>query len=265
MRFDLKGLVLRETPVGENDSWLDILTADRGRTSVYARGVRRYKSRSRDATLPLTCSVFTVERDKPDFTVLCEAQKLESYAAIGDLVKNALAMYIAELLREFALPDEPDSGLLRLALNALHALISGKYPVPQIKAAFELRLMADEGYAPDLSGCADCRAFDTDDMSLDVMNGALVCGPCLEKRAANAPEGAAPEDGTATVLLPVSRTTVAAMKYVISAPLERLLAFRLPPSGLAELSSVCENYLLNHLERGFATLDFYKQVVRLTV
>ncbi|MBQ7160456.1 MAG: DNA repair protein RecO [Clostridia bacterium] len=264
MQFDVKGLVLRETAVGENDCWLDVLTSESGRMSVYARGVRRYKSRNRDATLPLSYSVFTLQKDKPDFIVMREASRIESFNSMGDLVKNALAMYAAELLCEFALPDQPDPALMRLALNTLYALIHGKYPPAQIKAAFELRLMADQGFAPDLSGCASCGASDTDDIFLDVMNGALVCGPCLKKREETAGADVPREDdGTAAVLVPASRTAVSAMKYIVSVPLERLFSFRIPDGAMAELASLTEKFLLHHLERGFVTLDFYKQVNRL--
>ena len=156
MQFEINGLVLRETPVGENDSWLDVLTAKAGKISVYGRGVRSYKSRSRDAVAPLSYSAFTLNRQKPDFTVLTEAKIIEAYGASREPVKNALSMYIAEILREFALPDQPAEALLRLALNTLHSIAEDRYPRRQVKAAFEIRVMSDEGYAPDVGGCGDC-------------------------------------------------------------------------------------------------------------
>ena len=263
MRYDVNGLVLREIPVGENDSWLEILTAPAGRISVYARGVRRYKSRNRDATLPLSYSTFTIQRERADFLILAEAKRIATYGEVRELGKSALSMYIAELLREFALPDQPGERLLRLALNSLHAIANDKYPLRHIKAAFEIRVMADEGYAPDVRACGTCGAVDTDDMFLDVMNGTLVCGPCLEKRPGDPAENSIPEDGTATILLPVSRATAAAMRFIIAAPLERVFAFRLTDACMSELAVVGEKFLLNHLERGFPTLDFYKQVERL--
>ena len=264
MRFEINGLVLRENAVGENDAYLDLLTAENGRMSVYARGVRSYKSRNREATLPITYSTFTLDRQRDDFTVVTEAQQLRSFGASHELERNALSMYVIELLREFSLADTPQPELLRLALNTLHAASDGLYPLRHIKAAFEIRLMADEGYAPDLSGCGRCGRLDTDDMYVDIMNGALICGACLEKRGEQSDEGGVPDDGTATVLAPVSRAAVEAMDYAIRAPLNRLFAFKLEPAAAAELNPACEKYLLNHLERSFPTLDFFKQTEEMT-
>ena len=261
MRFEIKGLVLRETPVGDNAAYIDVLTAERGRISVFARGVRSYRSKNRGATLPLCFSEFTLDRQKPDFTVLCEAKTVESYGVENDLECSALGMYVLEILREFALPDTPQEALLRLGLNTLYAVRGRRYPLPLVKAAFELRVMADEGYAPELSGCADCGRDDTDDMYLDIMNGALRCAACLDKHPADAAH--APSEGTATILVPVSRGTVAAMRYVVGAPAARIFSFKLEERCVPELDVASEKYVVNHLERSFPTLDFYKQVVTL--
>ena len=40
----------------------------------------------------------------------------------------------------------------------------------------------------------------------------------------------------------------------------RLFSFRLDSEALEELAGVSEAYLLTQLERGFRTLDFYKQM-----
>ena len=41
---------------------------------------------------------------------------------------------------------------------------------------------------------------------------------------------------------------------------KRLFSFRLSPGGLEQLSGAAEAYLLTQLERGFRTLDFYKEL-----
>ncbi len=258
MRFDIKGLVLRETPVRDNDRYLDILTGQMGRISVYGRGVRSYKSKNMEATLPLCYANFTLERQKEDFIVLTEAEKIDAYndSRLG-LEINSLCMYVCEAVREVALPNEDQSDILRLALNTLHALTNKLYDRDVVKAAFEMRLMSQVGYMPDLSCCAGC-GCDGDSFSLDIMNGALLCQKCAEKRL-DTPE----EEGTKLILAPLSRGAVEALRYVVRAPLNRLFSFRCDDPVSAEISSACEQYLLNHMERSFPTLTFYKQVGRL--
>lgn len=260
--LELNGLVLRETGVGENDSYLDVLTDRAGRMSIYARGVRSYRSRNREATLPLSYSAFTVQIKSDDFTVMSEAQKIRAFGASSDLCVNAFSMYVVDALREFALPDQPQEDLLRLALNTLYAAADGKYPVARVKPAYELRLMSDEGYAPDLSGCGRCGCGVGDGACLDVMNGMLVCGDCLEKRRLEKGDSAG-ETGSAEILVPVSRAVAEAMRYVVHAPLNRLFAFKLENQAQAEFAVACEQFILNHLGHGFTSLDFFKQTEEL--
>lgn len=260
MHFDIKGLVLRETPVRDNDRYLDILTAEMGRISVYGRGVRSFKSKNMEATLPLCYSNFTLERQKEDFIVLTEAEKLDYFndSRLG-LEINSLCMYVCELLRETALPGEAQGDILRLALNTLHALTNSLYDRDIVKAAFELRLMSEIGYMPELGCCMGCGCgAEGDGYNLDIMNGSLLCQKCTEKKL-DSPE----EEGTKLILVLLSRAAVEAMRYIIRAPLTRLFSFRCDMSASAELSSACEQYTLNQMERSFPTLTFYRQVNRL--
>jgi hypothetical protein len=52
-----------------------------------------------------------------------------------------------------------------------------------------------------------------------------------------------------------------AMRYCVQAPAQRLFSFSIKSENSAELFyRAAENYLLNHLERGFETLNFYYKI-----
>ena len=55
--------------------------------------------------------------------------------------------------------------------------------------------------------------------------------------------------------------TLNAMRYIVSCPQEKLLAFSLAEDDMYLLSRVTEGYLVNHLEHPFATLEFYKSIL----
>jgi len=50
------------------------------------------------------------------------------------------------------------------------------------------------------------------------------------------------------------------MNYIVNCPGKKLLSFRLGKKELAQLADVSEAYLLTQLERGFRTLDYYKEL-----
>ena len=62
------------------------------------------------------------------------------------------------------------------------------------------------------------------------------------------------------ISMPVSPPVLAAMRHVVCGDARRLFSFRLDSGALEELAGVSEAYLLTQLERGFRTLDFYKQM-----
>jgi len=154
-----------------------------------------------------------------------------------------------------------DEELLRLTLNTLYALANHKHiPTAQVKAAFELRCAAIEGFLPNLTACNVCGA-ETDTVQklfLDVMNGRILCGDCL--RNVRHTDDLV-DEGTAHIYLRLTHSVLAAMRYIVSVPVSKYLSFTLDETEMPILSRVCEKYLLNHMEHGFYTLDFYKSLL----
>lgn len=78
----------------------------------------------------------------------------------------SLALYFAQLMAELAPELDDAEPYLRLILNTLHLLSSGKRPQLQLKAIFEMRLLSIAGYMPNLVACETCGAFESDPMFL---------------------------------------------------------------------------------------------------
>ena len=150
-----KGVVLRETETKEADKILTLLTADRGKISVIARGVR---------------------------------QKSCKYAACAQLRTNlealALGCYFAELTETVTAPEVPAGALLPHLLNGLYALSALQKPPALVKPAFEIKLLCLAGYEPLADSCAYCGRPDPEQPLLDVVQGILRCRSCGAKESA---------------------------------------------------------------------------------
>jgi hypothetical protein len=93
------------------------------------------------------------------------------------------------------------------------------------------------------------------------MNGAILCGECKAKRPTGADISETDEFNARSILLPLDQTSLAAMKYCVSAPQKRLFSFSVTNEKSARLFyRAAEAYLLNHLERGFDALSFYYKI-----
>ena len=243
-RFVTCGLVLRETVTRDADKILTVLTLDRGRLSVIARGARRKGSRVAAACQLLAYSEMTLyERGR--WTMLDAADTIELFDGLRqDLTALSLAAYFAELTE--AVSDGSGGDVLPLLLNALYALSALKKLPQLVKPAFQFRLMALAGYEPMADGCALCGAPQPENPMLDVVHGVVHCGKCREKGGLS---------------LPLTASGLAALRYVLYGDPRRLYSFSLPPEGLRALNHAADAYVSAQLERSFRTLDYYKTIL----
>ncbi len=257
------GLVIREQAYNDTDKLLTILTPEYGRVRVMAKGARRTGSR-----LMAPCQLFAWGNfelsTKGDLHWVREASLAESFFGLRvDLQRLTLATYFCDIAYEASGENSPAADILPVILNTFYALAHGRASDAIIKGAYELRIAAMSGYCPDLSACSVCGSVDAEGMYLDVMGGCLICADCMQKTAV---ERAAPKVeydlAPTAIFLPLPPAALAAMRYILAAPANRLFSYRITDAAeTADFARACESFLLNHFERGFNSLDFYHEIL----
>lgn len=241
-----KGVVLRETETKETDKILTLLTPERGKLSVIARGARRKSCKFAAAAQPLAYSEWTLYQ-KGQWYYANEGTTLELFAGLRqDLEKLSLGFYFAELTEAVISEEAPAEELLRHLLNGLYALSNFRKPLSLVKAGFELKLACLAGYEPLADSCAYCGCPEPDQPLLDVVQGVLRCGSCGRQ-----------ESGLS---MPLCRDSLAALRHIVYGDPKRLYSFTLGEGALGRLADAAEAYVATQLERGFRTLDFYKSL-----
>ena len=242
----IKGVVLRETETKEADKILTLLTAERGKLSVIARGARRKSCRFAAGAQHLAYSEWTLYQ-RGEWYYVNEGATIELFAGLRtDLEALALGCYLAELTEAVTAAESPAGPLLSHLLNGLYALSALHKPPALVKPAFELRLLCLAGYEPLADGCAYCGRPDPEEPLLDVVQGVLRCRRCGGQ-----------ESGLSMPLCPDS---LAALRHIVYGDPKRLYSFRLTGPALDRLSAAAEAFTAAQLERGFRTLDFYKSL-----
>ena len=260
MRKTFEGLILSHTVLKERDKILTILTADMGKVSVYASNVRSLKRGSLVYTMPFQFCSFEVECRTGGMT-LVKGDVLHSFYDItNDLSAFALGQYILDIARELTVENNNEADMLRLTLNTLYLIQKGERSLQHIKATFEFRAMAISGYMPELHGCDICGCEDGE-MLFDVMNGIIYCRECQKIR--NMGEAKPVDTGTASIVLQLTPSILKGLRYVLAAEPNRVFSYSIAEDEQDDYSDVCEKYIINHLERGFTTLDFYHEVVNM--
>lgn len=242
----IRGLVLRETETREADKILTLLTAERGKLSVIARGARRKSCKFAACAQPLAYSEWTLYQ-RGEWYYASEGATLELFNGLrSDLDAMALGFYFAELTEAVTAEETSAGELLRHLLNGLYVLSALEKPLALTKAAFELKLLCLAGYEPLADSCACCGRPEPESPQLDVVQGVLRCGSC--------------GGGESSRSLPLCRDSLAALRHIVYGPPGRLYAFRLGEEPMSRLSAAAEAFLSAQLERGFKTLDFYKSL-----
>ena len=246
MHTTTHGIVLREAAYRESDKILTVLTRELGKVTVSARASRKKGGGISAAAQMLVWSEMTLYEYRQRWGLKEAVTEREFRGVREDLDKLALASYFAEVTELLSPEGVPVPELLSLLLNALHALERLDRPLPLIKAAFEMRAMCLAGYEPLIDGCAVC-GEPAGEPQFHLREGVLHCRDCGAKLAPG-------------ISLPLCPDSLAALTHIVHGPARRLYSFRLESAAQKRLSDVCEAFLLTQLERGFRTLDFYKQI-----
>lgn len=256
MLKQVKGLVIRTTDLGESDRLITIFTEEEGIVTARARGARSFKSRKMSATMQFCYSSFVLYRSGDKYQVR-EAELIESFFDIRSSIEAlALAGYVCEVLDDVGV-CESEIDLLRLALNSLYAVSRSLYPLPKIKATFEIRCAAILGFMPDCRLCSEC-GEKQGDFYFDIMAGAVICRKCKERIEARRETVSEPHESHIICILTEGARD--ALVYSVFAPLERIFSYKVTDEDMHLFSIAAEEYITNHLERSYKALKFYNEV-----
>lgn len=245
----VKGLVLRNVAYGETSLLFDLLT-DSGIRSVCAQGIRKAGSKYAALTQLFTYGEYCL-RVSGDRCYLDSAVQIKQFFGYGaGLEELALASYFSELVRKTA-TEQPQPQILRLFLHCLHYLTDRKAPRDraQIKGIFELRLMTELGFAPNLICCAVCMTYLPEEPVMRIGKADFVCTDCIEEL---------PHDA-----LPVSQSALQAIRHVVFSDFDRVFAFRVSGDSAKQFAMYAERYLRHCLDIPLPTLQYYHDLTEL--
>lgn len=246
----MEGIVLKERSVGEQDKFIDILTKEKGVIEVSVKGAKKINGKSGSSSQLFAYSRFCLNQ-KGERLFLNSAEPIHIFYDLrGSLSRLSLASYFADILR-FCINPETNSGdVMRLFLNTLHYLEKGLRDEKMLKSVFELRLMSEIGYMPDILACRGCGVFEPEELFFSISDGRFFCRECFANESVS---------DFIKMKLPVLR----AIRHIILVDFDRLFNFRVSDKVMEKLSAAAESYLVSHLERSFQTLDFYKSICEL--
>lgn len=177
--YKTEAIILRQRRFAEADRFLTVYTPTMGKIEVKARGVRKTTSRMSGHLQPLTrCVLQLAQGHVNDVVAGCET--LESFQPLRDnLERLSRALYAAELVDRMVPERVHSYPTYRLLHDTLRRL-AGPDDLDQILRFFEMRLVDQCGFRPELENCAGCGSMlEPVENNFAPLSGGVVCRGCV--------------------------------------------------------------------------------------
>jgi DNA repair protein RecO (recombination protein O) len=149
-----RGIVLRTHKLGEADRIAVIMTRDHGKVRAVVKGVRKTKSRF-GARLEPPSHADLLFYEGRELDIVTQAETVDMYPPLrDDFDRLGRALSMLEATDHVALDREPNPQLYTMLARALHTLATREAPL--VAPAFFLKLLALEGFRPQVEGCVVC-------------------------------------------------------------------------------------------------------------
>jgi DNA repair protein RecO (recombination protein O) len=233
--YRTKGIILCRRNVGEADRLYSILSVGRGKITAKARGVRRVTSKQSGHLEPLYVTSFSLIATQGTH-IIGHALVEEDFPSLhSELEKIGLASRIAELVDTLTEDNQPVPGVFELLLQALTIIEQSNIPdlPPAFLRIFELKLMSELGYQPELDRCVvgEEKYSSLQSYHFNIALGGLVC-PDHQQRHPD---------------LAVSHEAIRVLRQIVGQPLRELLRLATTEQVAKEIDDIGRRFLEYHL------------------
>lgn len=139
------GMVLSTGPVNDYDRRMVVLTKERGKITVFAKGARRQGSRMMAATNPFVFGNFKLYEGKSAYN-LQEAEITNYFEELRTDFEGAyLGMYFLEFADYYTRENNDETETLKLLYQSIRAICKNTLDNRLVRAVFEIKIMCVNG------------------------------------------------------------------------------------------------------------------------
>ncbi len=227
-----EGIVLRTYKLGEADRIIVFLTKRRGKVRAVAKGVRKTRSKFGSRLEPMSHVALQLYEGR-ELDLVTQVDSIDHFRGLrDDFDRIARASAMLETADQLAQEGEVNPRLFQMLLGALRTLDESDSPL--VLPAFFWKVLALEGYRPEVDQCVLCGEGGPTDASVslvafDLESGGLLCHQCRR--------------GTA-----VSPAAVLLLQQILGGQLNDALAAPVSPACF-EVDHLATRAVEHHLER----------------
>lgn len=237
----IRALVLRSVDIGETSRLVGLFTAEHGRVTVRARGVRARASREAAVLEPFNLiEARIVHREGAEIHAYAEGSVLAGNAALrSDVARAGAAALWTELLDRVDCAPSDAQAVLGWADAALRALGGTEWGL-DLGLLGAWQLLGLLGHQPVVDRCVDTGERPREPFLFHITTGGLVAKP--------------PEGGETVFRL--SAEAVRALASCVESPPEQLASLHLTAAQRQRLLDLLDHFCQVHLELRLRSLRF---------
>ena len=161
-RFATVGILLSRTNYGEADRILTFLTPDHGKVKVFAKGVRKQKSKLAGGIELFSVSEISIMIGRSELNTLLSTRLKKHYGNIVKDLDRTNAGYEMIMLINKATAEQPESAYFELLKRGFEGLDDTNLDWRLTKLWFDMQLLQLTGHEPNLKTDSDSRLLEKD-------------------------------------------------------------------------------------------------------
>lgn len=230
MYTETEGIILRQVKTVGGRRMVSLFSKKFGKISAGTGINEKGKGKSALAMRPFTKGRYELFKTRDNYSIN-SAEVIKSFYKIGeDVDKFMCASYALELTDKVTAEGEPAPGLFNLLMDFLSLLEKRREDADTLLLAFEVRLLKQIGFVPDLNVRQT-----NETLFFDIANGHFENG----KNIGNEPN--------ASLILETNFDIVSVLQFFANNPPEKLKKLTLEPEVAEEVKILLRKYISYHL------------------
>lgn len=254
--YRVEAIILRRTDFGEADRLLTLITPNLGKLRAIAKGARKPSSRKSGHVELFSHSTLLLAKGR-ELDIITQAETIEAFMPLrASLERLGYAYYLGELVDRFSEEGNENIPLFDLLLHALRWLGDDTNPPDLLARFFELRLLQNVGYRPQLFHCVNCGVpIEPMENLFSAEAGGVIDPICSETQRDKMAEHG-------WDIRPISLNALKVLRFLQTREFETVRVLQLSPEVLLEVESLMHHYISHHLERNLKSVDFLYRLRR---